>query len=104
MNEEMLSQPDDQLMSILKKALVELEDRGKIVLCTGTPDTPAKFLHDELKELMPSEVLCPAELSGLRSLTLHAINDKRFFDWEMPSLTGFNAEEFAEIAEKLPKG
>jgi hypothetical protein len=31
-----------------------------------------------------------------------AINDKRFFDWEMPTLTGMTAEEFSRLAEKLP--
>jgi hypothetical protein len=25
-----------------------------------------------------------------------------FFDWEMPTLTGFTAEQFKAIAEKLP--
>jgi hypothetical protein len=47
--------------------------------------------------------LTSSEMAGLRSLVLHAISDKRFFDWEMPTLTGFSAEEFRQIAEKLPR-
>lgn len=83
---------------------MELEERGDIVLCTVTPDEPANFLFSELQEFMPSTPLTVSELSGLRALTLHAIQDERFFDWEMPTLTGFSAEEFEKIAKKLPKG
>ncbi|MFQ3790427.1 hypothetical protein [Halomonas sp. A29] len=99
-----LGDSGSQLMEMLKKMLVELEERGDIVLCAGTPNESADFLYSELRELMPSAPLTVSELSGLRALTLHAIRDVRFFDWEMPTLTGFNAEEFEKIAEKLPKG
>jgi hypothetical protein len=40
---------------------------------------------------------------GLRRLVWHAVSNKQFFDWEMPTLTGFTAEQFGEIAEKLPR-
>jgi len=43
------------------------------------------------------------ELVGVRNLILHAIGNKQFFDWEMPTLTGFTAAEFERIAEKLPR-
>ena len=104
MNDEKINKFDDQLMCVLKSALIELESRGEIVLCSSAPSVPAKFLYDELQRLMPSGSLSTPELTGLRSLIVQAINDKRFFDWEMPTLTGLKAEEFAKIAEKLPKG
>ncbi|EFO29947.1 hypothetical protein TRICHSKD4_5787 [Roseibium sp. TrichSKD4] len=37
-------------------------------------------------------------------MILQALSDKRFFDWEMPTLTGLTSEEFKAVANKLPKG
>jgi hypothetical protein len=52
---------------------------------------------------VPNTALSHLELLGVRGLVLHAISDKRFCDWEMPTLTGFTAVEFEGIAEKLPR-
>lgn len=98
-----LCDAESQLMEMLKKILLELEERRDIVLCTGNPNEAANYLFSELRDLLPSASLTVSELSGIRALTLHAIRDVRFFDWEMPTLTGFNAKEFEKIAEKLPK-
>lgn len=95
---------EDALLQSIKKALSDLEESGDIVLCANTPDAPAKHVYHAVKALTPNDKLSFSELVGLRALIFQAINDKRFFDWEMPSLTGFKAEEFKEIAEKLPKG
>lgn len=95
---------EDALLDSIKKALSCLEKRGDIVICTNTLDAPAKHIYHAVKEIVPNEKLSFSELSGLRMLIFQAISDKCFFDWEMPSLTGFNAEEFKEIAEKLPRG
>ncbi len=95
---------DDTLLKSIKKALSDLEERGDIVLCSKVPDNPAKHVYDVVRTLVPSEELTLSELSGLRSLVFQAIGDEQFFDWEMPTLTGFKAEEFKEIAEKLPQG
>lgn len=95
---------ENQLLNIIKQALVDLDEKGEIVLCSSDPSIPAEFLFVLVKQLIPNEALSSSELSGLRSLVFHAIRDDRFFDWEMPTLTGFQAEEFQKIAEKLPKG
>lgn len=94
----------DLFMQLISRALLELEERGDIVLCVDSAKKPAKHIYDALGELMPNDKLTASELSGLRALVLQATNDQRFFDWEMPTLTGFTAEEFRTIAGKLPRG
>lgn len=94
---------DSELVSALKRALLQLEERGDIVLCSSTPDFSAHFLGNAVGSITPSESLTSTELVGLRSLILYAINDESFFDWEMPTLTGLKAEQFQSIAKKLPK-
>jgi len=95
---------DNLLMELIKKALLNLEARGDIVLCATEADTPTKHIYEVVSELVPSEQLTTSELSGLRSLIFQAVADERFFDWEMPTLTGLTADQFKEAANKLPKG
>lgn len=95
---------DDLLMLAIKKALSDLEMRGDIVVCSEIAGGPAKYLHDAVSAFVPNSALTYSELSGIRSLIFHAVDDERFFDWEMPTLTGFNADGFRKIAEKLPTG
>jgi hypothetical protein len=97
MNEELV-------LKLISRALLELEERGDIVLCVDSAKKPAKHIYDALGELMPNDKLTASELSGLRALVFQATNDQRFFDLEMPTLTGFTADEFRTIARKLPKG
>ncbi|MES5045430.1 hypothetical protein [Rhizobium nepotum] len=99
-----ISQSTSTLRSIIRNALEELERDGEIVICSSNPNHITDFLNDRLRVLTPTDTMTPVELAGLRSLVYHAINDKRFFDWEMPTLTGLTAEEFANLAAKLPTG
>lgn len=94
---------EEILLHKIRDALLALEERGDVVICANTPEKPAKYIFDALSEVLSNNITA-SELSGIRALVLHAISNPRFFDWEMPSLTGFNAEEFRRIAEKLPKG
>lgn len=94
---------ENQLINEIRKALNDLEDNGDIVLCPSTPNLPEKKIYDAITTLIPNTPLSSVELYAVRSLILHAIRDKRFFDWEMPTLTGLNAEEFENIAKKLPR-
>lgn len=89
------------MYDVLKQALLDLEEQGEIVLCSAN-HSAARFLEARLRSVVPSAEITPVEFSSLRALVLMAINDKRFFDWEMPTLTGMNAEEFSRLAEKLP--
>ncbi|WP_259779849.1 hypothetical protein [Aestuariispira ectoiniformans] len=104
MNGEKTISQDNYLMNAIKESLEELETSGDIVICSTTANIPARLLCDRLSSLVPFDKLSTSELIGLRALVVQAIGNKRFFDWEMPTLTGFKAEEFERIAEKLPKG
>ncbi|TYC52413.1 hypothetical protein FMN50_17980 [Rhodobacterales bacterium] len=95
---------DNLLFQSIKKALLNLEERGDIVLCASDTNIPAKRIYETVSELVPNERLTTAELSGLRALILQAVSDDRFFDWEMPTLTGLTSDQFKEVARKLPKG
>lgn len=94
---------ENLLMQSIKSALLDLEEQGGIVLCASEPDFPAKFIYEAVSGLAPSDQLTITELAGLRSLVFQAVSDKRFFDWEMPTLTGLTADQFKAAANKLPK-
>jgi len=95
---------ENVLMQLIKVSLLDLEERGDIVICTSDTAALTKHIYEVISQLVPNEQLSTSELSGLRSLVLLAISDKRFFDWEMPILTGLTSEQFREVAIKLPKG
>ncbi len=94
---------DSYLMTAIEKALGDLEENNEIVICSATSRRSAKHIYEAVSALVPSGLILASELRGLRLLVSYAVNDKRFFDWEMPTLTGFSADEFNRIAEKLPK-
>lgn len=104
MSDENDNRAEKLVINKIKEALVELDGSGDIVLCSSSPNQAAEFLYRKLENfaLCGPHGLSVAELSGLRSLVFHAIRDRRFFDFEMPTLTGFDAEDFRKIAEKLP--
>jgi hypothetical protein len=91
------------LRTMISESLSELERRGDIVITSSLAGDVTNFLHERLRMILPNEELIVQELVGLRSLINHAIADERFFDWEMPTLTGIDREAFARIAVKLPK-
>lgn len=93
---------DSDLKDALCDALVELERRGDIVICSNDARSAALFMESKLRSLVPSDSITPSELRGVRSLIFHAVGDGAFFDWEMPILTGLSASEFIRIANKLP--
>ena len=94
---------DQQLSNVFGAALQELEVEGEIVITSPGVKPLADRVAAAVLTVVPHTGLSQLELLGLRSLVLHAVSDKRFFDWEMPALTGFSADEFQRIAEKLPR-
>jgi hypothetical protein len=94
---------DQQLSRAMAKAVSELERDGEIVVTSPSIQPLADRLAEAALDVVPSSDLSFGELVGVRSLILHAISNKQFFDWEMPTLTGFTAAEFERIAEKLPR-
>lgn len=98
------AQMSDAVLSLVARSLAALEDKNEIVICSETTQSAAKYLAQELMDILPNDKLTTLEMAGLRTLVLQAISDPRFFDWEMPTLTGFTKEQFRKIAEKLPRG
>jgi hypothetical protein len=94
---------DRQLRETLLSELGKLENDGEIVLCSPASGPISKRLAEAVSAVVPHTELTVSEMAGLRSLVLHAVSDARFFDWEVPTLTGFSADQFRQIAEKLPR-
>ncbi len=90
----------DSLLVAIAAALEKLEQSGDIILATQTSKIAAQ-LHDSIKHQLPYLHLTADECGAAGSLILHAVEDKRFFDWEMPILVGGSAEEFRVIGSKL---
>ena len=88
----------------LRDTLLKLENETEIVLATTNVDRIADRLCNVVSEEIPIPALCASEWQALRALIFHAVADERFFDWEMPTLTGLTAEEFKHLADRLPAG
>lgn len=100
----MTDQSHSQIAKILQRTLRELEDRGDIVICTQSEEAMVKVLCEGLSQFLPNQEISVSEFIGIRALIYQATRNSAFFDWEMPTLTGFSKEEFERIAQKLPKG
>jgi hypothetical protein len=95
---------DDQRLSrSIATALGDLEREGELVITSSSVERVADRIAEAALGVVPNTSLSLEELVGVRSLILHAIWNKQFFDWEMPTLTGFSSDEFQQIAEKLPR-
>ena len=93
---------DELLGKAIAAEIAALETDEEIVVCTANPARIVQRLSDAVLAVVPQTGLTPTELHAVRRLIFHAINDPNFFDWEMPTLTGFSAERFGAIVEKLP--
>jgi hypothetical protein len=94
---------DEELSRVIGMTVGALEREGELVITCPSIELIADRIAEAALDVVPNTSLSLLELLGVRSLILHAISDKRFFDWEMPTLTGFSASEFERIAEKLPR-
>jgi len=98
-----LSEFDTRLIKAISNALLECETDSSLVITSTVISDIAKVVADKVKLEYAGGVISPDEMNGVSSLVLNAIADKKFFDWEMPTLTGYTAEEFGKIAQKLRK-
>ena len=94
---------DQKLSQLIARAIHELEQEDELVVTCPSIDALAGRISEAVLGVVPDTGLTQLELLGVRSLILHAVSDPKFFDWEMPTLTGFSAEEFERIAQKLPR-
>ena len=92
---------DKKLTTAISGALKKAEDNDSIVITTSTINDVASSVADEVKKVYAGGVLSPDEIFGLCVVLLHAVEDKKFYDWEMHTLSGFKAEETKQLAIKL---
>ena len=95
---------DDFLEQTLARALDGLERRNQIILCADDRTAIAAQLGAAVRSVWPDAPTTTQEMAAVRALIFHALADKRFFDLEMPTLTGLNADGFRSVAGKLPTG
>ncbi len=92
---------DEKLTTAISVALKKAEDNDNIVITTSTINDVASVIADEIKKVYAGGVLSSDEIFGICIVLLHAVEDKKFYDWEMPTLSGFKAEEIKKLAIKL---
>lgn len=90
-----------ELISAIVAGLQESELAGDIVISTQTPTAVAELISERVRSVFVDGIFTPAELMALSSLIIHATADTRFYDWEMPSLTGYTAEEMLALGNKI---
>lgn len=94
---------DPLLRNAVREALLQLETDGHIVIVSTTLGPVVDAVANKVADVVPNTELSLRELYATRQLIYQAIQDNRFFDWEMPMLTGLTAEEFRIVADKLPR-
>ena len=92
----------DILTETILQALESVEAEGDLVIATSVPRKIAVKIQDRIANEVPIPPVSQLEFTAIRSLIYHATNDTRFFDTEMPALTGLTKEEFEELARRLP--
>ena len=90
-----------ELINSIVSALRQAEDAGDIVICTTTPELIANPISDSVRTVFTGDIFSPEELFALSKLISQATSDKRFYDWEMPTLIGYTADEMAELGERI---
>ncbi|MES2672555.1 MAG: hypothetical protein V4673_19330 [Pseudomonadota bacterium] len=90
-----------ELINSIVSALRKAEDAGDIVICTTTPELIANPIYDSVRTVFTGDIFSPEELFALSKLISQATSDKRFYDWEMPTLIGYTADEMAELGERI---
>ena len=92
---------DSRLLKAISNALVQCEENSDLVITTSVVNKISDVIAEKVKEEYSGGIISPEETLGVATLIFHAIENKKFFDWEMPTLCGYSAEEFDTIARKL---
>lgn len=80
-----------------------LEEEEELVIPTSAPGNLAVKIRDRNAiERDPCTAVNAIEFSAIRTRIRLTVDDKRFFDDEMPTLTGLTAEQFLALAATPP--
>ncbi len=94
---------DEKLTAAIKKGLKKAEDNNDIVISTMIMSNVTSIVVEEIKKVYSGGTLTPNEILGICLVLEYASKDKAFYDWEMPTLSGYKAKEMEELATKLRK-
>ncbi len=89
------------LKESIKAGLIEAEKNGSIVISTTTISDSIDIVSRYVEFSTLENYISLPEMHQLAWLIFHAVNDERFFDWEMPILIGATKEEIKIIWDKL---
>lgn len=90
-----------ELNKAIIKALEECEAAGDLVIATSTPMTAAARISERVRETFTGDIFTPDDLLAISSLIYHATSDKRFYDSEMTTLTGYSSEKMQELGKQI---
>ncbi|WP_299471406.1 hypothetical protein [uncultured Roseibium sp.] len=90
------------LTDTILECLKRLEEEEKLVITTTVPQHLGSRICETIANEVPIPPISKAEFTAIRALIRQAVEDKRFFDAEMPTLTGLTADAFIDLAERLP--
>lgn len=90
-----------EIINSIFSALRKAEDAGDFVICTTTPELTANLISDGVRTVFTGDIFSPEELFALSKLISQATSEKRFYDWEMPTLIGYTADEMAALGERI---
>ncbi|MXP30125.1 hypothetical protein GRI58_15050 [Porphyrobacter algicida] len=93
---------DDKLTEAIRKALLELEGQGEIVIVAPNVSLLSEFVAQSVLEVIPSPELSRDDLSKIKGLLVHLTCGPAFYAEDLPAATGATMEEFRAIAERLP--
>jgi hypothetical protein len=88
------------LIAAITTSLYQLEEKGSIVITESIVSSISQHIAEGVKSSYAG-ALTPDEVLGVCSVLLHAAGDANFYDWEMPTLSGYQADEVKEIATRL---
>ena len=89
------------LTDAIVSSLARAEEAGELVICTDAPVDIADRISESVRGVFAGDSFSPDELLALSALIFHATSDKRFYDWEMPVLLGYTAEQMAELGNRI---
>ena len=89
-----------KLISAIENALVQSEVLGDLVI-TVPPRVIAERIDKEVRQVFTGNIFSPEELMAVAALIMQATANRSFYDWEMPTLVGYTAEEMSALGAKL---
>ena len=90
-----------ELTAAILEALRQAEEAGDVVLTTAAPGAVASAISIEVRRAFAGDLFTVEEMRSMALLISYAVADKRFYDWEMPTLVGMSAEAMQGLSDRI---